>query len=274
VPHPVAGAVGLDQPLEQRDRLGHQPRPLVADAAAGLADRLVAQRVGEDRLVEVAAAVGEHVRDRGRQVVADVVAEEAEPRGDVAARLEGLAGEPHGVRRLVERGQVEPAQLVEQRARMHVPGDRAGERLEARRLADPRQRDRRAVGARERRIGAPACEDLHDRRDTGGLGRARPAHEPRHLPAVQAGGGAHVADAAVLGQPGSRLERDVHERGLDQLLDRRPGCAAGHHQPRERAQHAADGVLQQVLGVRAVGCVHGTASRDTVIGHRMCKLRI
>ena len=77
----------------------------------------------------------EQVLDRGAQVVADVVGQEAEHALAVAARHEAAAQQRHGVGGLVQRGQLQAQQFVEQAARVHVARHRLRQRLEARRRA-------------------------------------------------------------------------------------------------------------------------------------------
>ena len=80
---------------------GHRRRPqrlpLAGDGFAEGADRFGRQFVGEDRLLEMLAAVAQHVGDGRIEVVADVGAEEAEHRAPVAARHERFDDQFHRV---------------------------------------------------------------------------------------------------------------------------------------------------------------------------------
>jgi hypothetical protein len=178
-------------------------------------------------------------------VVADVGAEKAEQPLVVAARHVGLAQQHDAVGFVVDPGQAQATQLLEEAARVHVLGHRLGEAFEAGGGALARQRlERRALVA-QRRIGDPACKDLGrgcaPRRGLRRFG----LEQARDLPPVDAGGRADAAHRPVRRHVGMGFARSLHERSAHQLVELGVLHAARDRQPRQRRHHGMAGMQQQ-----------------------------
>ena len=161
----------------------------------------------------------EHVGHRRLQVVADVGAQVAEHARRVAARHEGLLAQRHGVA-LASSSARPGAATPRAGARVHVARDLLGQRLEARRRADARQRPRPA------------------RRACGSVGRRASARTPRGRRARAA---ARRSAAPRLRRVTSRRCRPVAAlMRLTRRCSGRSGCAAWAADDEGRAQHLVD----------------------------------
>jgi hypothetical protein len=116
-----------------------------------LAHRLLGldrELVGKHRLLEMRwLAFRQHVGDGRGEMVADVIAKEAQHRCLLAARYESVAHEADGVCLCIELGNPQAVHLFKKAARMDVPRHRLRKRFEAERTgrrAHARKNARRA----------------------------------------------------------------------------------------------------------------------------------
>ena len=93
-----------------------------------------------------------------------------------------------------------------------------------------------------------------------GFALAQPLHQPCDLAAVQAGGGADAADAAVRQQPRMLRVGRLHQRQAQRLLQRRGAEAAGHRQPGQRPEQRLQRG-RQLVGRQGVDFGRGRRAR-------------
>ena len=206
--------------------------------------RLGRQLVGEHGLLDVRRRVGENVGDAGAQMVADVAGEKAVGALAVARRRRRCRAAAC-TRVALDLGEAEPAQLVEQAARMDVLRDRARERLEARRRAlacaarpaRPR-RSRRAGSARQRVKTWVAGDGRAGGRPRGASSRRVTSRRVRPV-AVATRLTMRCARRFRL-----RAPRRLDEGRLEQVLDRGEWQAAAHGQHGDRLEQRGEGADQ------------------------------
>ena len=192
-------------------------------------------------------AAAQHVVHRGAQVVAHVVGQQRQHVRLVGARHESRLLERHGIDVGVARHQLEPAQLGQQRARMHVARHRLRQRLETGRVAGAWQGQRTAL-ALIQRVGHPAHQHLACQAvRCGQRGLIAGLEQPADLAPRQARGGAHAADQPMARNIGVQAPRLAHQRGAQQLVQRRVRQTARQRQPRQRRQQLVHGRQQDGL---------------------------
>ena len=246
VANPAGGGIRIDQRLQCRHRGGQQRLPLRLRQRAHRDQRFGGELVGEDGLLHVRRNIGEHVGDRGAQMVADVAAEETVGPFAVGPGGDAVPRDLHGV--TVDADQAEPGQLVEQAARVHVLRHRACQRLEARRVALSRQVDRMAAPVLQRGIGAPASEHLRGWRRARRRRALRDVEQASHLAPRQPGRRTDAADDPRAGRFRLRPARCLHEGRLQLVLDGGEGQAPSHRQRGDRAEQRRQGVAERRAG--------------------------
>lgn len=164
------------------------------------------------------SAVRQHVLHRRAEVVAHVVSEKGQHALEIGAGHES-ALENVDPAVLVDPGQTQSGEFLEQRARMDIPGDQVRKALEARGRPLQGQRDRRAIRIVQCRIGQPASKGLGGRRRTRRGGAIAPLHQAGDFATVQAGGSAVAADG-----PMRRHSSVGGTSGLDIALLERLDC--------------------------------------------------
>mmetsp|Transcript_41089 Transcript_41089/g.114329 ORF Transcript_41089/g.114329 Transcript_41089/m.114329 type:complete len:364 (-) Transcript_41089:1154-2245(-) len=227
----AGGLIGCDQALQLRDQLGAQPNPLRAGQVADGGGGLLAEFIGIDGLLEVAAVAVHDIGGRSGEVVADVGAEETEHLRIVLRGGDPFGVEMYGLAIVRQPHQAQAQHLVEQAARVHMAGDGLRKAVEAGCRAGSRQGQGLVARAPVIRMRHPVGVGAAGWRRALGRQRGQLTREAGDLAAAQAGGGgdaAHVAARRVAG-----LARGPHKRALEQFLRRRMRQAVGDAQARQ-----------------------------------------